>query len=254
LVAPRLAHKVLRPSIAAGLIYLLLMGYGLFFGLAVGLTFSTAEPFTGFLICLAILLHRRYRWGAALMFGLASLSRETALLFPVGYLIFYCVRKEWRPALAMALFGIAPLAVWLMFLRLVFGETGLGFAPAFEPLPFLGILVQSETPRKFILLIITILIPAAAALFLGVRELLRGRFDPVLLSFILNAILVVFLSRLSTTDLVSPGRIAVGMMLGGVAYAATNKGDVIAVAFLYNIITFILYLAGVLAGIQSLYL
>src|SRR5262249_20842382 len=60
------------------------LALGLYYGLAVGLTLDTTEPFTCLLLCLGLWSLEKKQWVlAALWMGLATISRETAVLFPL---------------------------------------------------------------------------------------------------------------------------------------------------------------------------
>src|SRR5205807_166822 len=74
------------------------LAIGLYFGQAAGTLFDTAEPFTYFLVCLGVwlLLEKAQYMPAALVMGLATLSREIAVLFPLGYAGFFFLNRKWR--------------------------------------------------------------------------------------------------------------------------------------------------------------
>src|SRR5581483_2426111 len=102
------------------------LAFGLYFGQATAFIFDTTEPLTYFLLCLGLFLMLRKRpTVAALMMGLAVLSRETAILFPMGYLLIYLYQKRWRDALCLFLLSIAPTVVWYAIIALLFKATGL---------------------------------------------------------------------------------------------------------------------------------
>lgn len=233
------------------------LGYGLYFGQAIGLTFCTAEPFTYFLVCLAILLlHRQALYQAAFVLGVASLSRETAVLFPVGYVIFFIIQKEWKKAIGFLSLGVVPLIIWVVILKILFGETGVTFAPSFEFVPLYGILAQAEAPRKFVLLVVLMFIPIVTNLTLGVRDLFqsKNRFCPLLWIWLMNITMLIFMSRLAYVDLVACGRIATGMALAGMAYGVRNQKKSIIFVYQYHVLTFLIYFIGVCIGIDSLIL
>src|SRR5260370_40038716 len=76
------------------------LAFGLYFGQATAFIFDTTEPLTYFFICLGLfLLTLRRPTAAALSMGLAVLSRETAILFPLGYLVLYLLQTRWQDAL-----------------------------------------------------------------------------------------------------------------------------------------------------------
>src|SRR5260370_31049490 len=96
------------------------LAIGLYFGQAAGTLFDTAEPFTYFLICLGVwfVLEKAQFIPAAVLMGLAALSREIAMLFPLGYAGFFFLNRKWRACAQFLLLGVAPIFVWLFCLRL----------------------------------------------------------------------------------------------------------------------------------------
>ena len=151
------------------------LALGLYFGQAAGILFDTAEPFTYFLVCLGVwIIIEKSRYGlAALMLGLASLAREIAILFPIGYLCVAVVQKKWRVCAQMVLLGMLPLFLWLLILRLIFGQTGVTFTRPFEHIPFAGIFFYASAPKKFYLLLLLMFLPTLAGWFLAAFELVR---------------------------------------------------------------------------------
>ena len=225
------------------------LSYGLYFGQATSLTFDTTEAFTYALVCLGILFYQKHRQtSAALVFGLAAVSRETAVLFPLAYILFFLMNVDWRNVFRYIGLGIIPLAIWLMILARIFGKTGVSFAPPFEHIPFYGIFAQSAAPRKFPLLIVTMLVPTAAAGILAGRRLLQWRIHPLLFAWIANILMIVFLSRFSYLDLISCSRISVGLTLSGIVYGIVTHDKVVLIASQYYLFIFGLYIIGIVIG------
>ena len=109
------------------------LAFGLYFGQATALIFDTTEPLTYFLVCLGLFLIMRKRpTAAALIMGLAVLSRETAILFPMGYLLVSLYQKRWRDALRLMLLSIAPAVAWYILVAALFHVKGIPSGPAFE--------------------------------------------------------------------------------------------------------------------------
>jgi hypothetical protein len=231
------------------------LAYGLYFGQAAGFAFDTTEPFAFTLVCSAIWLwHRKRANRAALLFGLAALAKETAVLFAIGYLVFFLLQREWREAVRVVAWGILPLACWLVTLWLIFGETGVAFTPPFERVPFYGIFFYSQAPRKFCLLLLLMFVPTMGAWILAGMELLRRQSHPLLFAWLANIALITFLSRFSYIELNSCGRNSIGLVLAGVAYGAAARNKPILLASQFYIFTFLVYLGGVFLGIRSLLL
>jgi hypothetical protein len=231
------------------------LAYGLYFGQVAGFAFDTTEPFAFALVCSGIWLwHKKRANRAALLFGLAALSKETAALFAIGYLAFFLLQREWKEAIRVAALGILPLVCWLVTLWFIFGETGVAFTPPFERVPFYGIFFYSQAPRKFWLLLVLMFVPTVGAWILAGMELMRRRSHPLLFAWLANIALITFLSRFSYIELNSCGRNSIGLVLAYVAYGATTRNKPIVFASQFYAFTFLVYLAGVLLGIRSLLL
>lgn len=231
------------------------IGYGLYFGQATALTFDTTEPFTYLLITLGIWLWSKehLNW-SALLFGIASLSRETAVLFPLGYVAYFFLQQKWMETAKFLAISILPLVCWLAALSFIFGETGVTFTPPFEQVPFAGIFFHSQTPRMFWLLVVFMLIPTIGAwIMIGVK-LLQREWNPLLFVWLANALMITFMARTSYMELISCGRVATGLVLAGITYGASVRNSTILQFSQYHTLTYLVYLGGVFLGIRSLIL
>ncbi len=229
------------------------LGYGLYFGQATAFTFDTTEPFTYFWVCLGIwLFGRQQKTLAALVLGIAAFSRETAVLFPIGYIVFFLIKHQWRDVCRFTLLGVLPLMVWLVILARIFGKTGVTFTPPFETIPFYGIFFHLDTPRKFWLLVLLILIPTTISGILAVKLLWQQKLDPLLFAWLANIAMITFLSHYSYMELISSSRVATGVVLGLIAYGAISKRKPLLIVAQMYACTFPIYLMGVLLGIDSL--
>jgi hypothetical protein len=228
------------------------LALGLYFGQAAGLTFDTAEPFTCLLVCAGLLLldEQHLTW-AALLMGLAALSRETAVLFPVGYVGFFLLRRQWKEALSFSALGLLPLAAWLAILALIFGKTGVTFTPPFERVPFAGFLSHAQNSGKFLLLLLLVILPTLGLWLLAGAELVRRRVGQVWLILLANLLVVTFLSRDSSNDLISCGRIATGLVLAGMLYAITTKNKYMLWFLQCYSITFLIFAVGIFLHVKS---
>lgn len=211
------------------------LALGLYFGQTTGILFDTAEPFTYFLVCLGIWLYveKNRFWPAALTMGLATLSREIALLFPLGYACVFSLWRKWNLLTKCALAGIAPLCLWLLVLWLIFGQTGVTFTQPFEHIPFAGIFYHAHAPKKFYLLLLMMFLPTLAGWALVcsdfIRKIvtgtgpLRQRFSPLYLILVANLLMITLLSHHSYDELISCGRIATGLVLIVLLYAISTR-------------------------------
>lgn len=234
------------------------LALGLYFGQAAGTLFDTAEPFTCFLVCLGVwLVIEKERYGlAALLLGLATLTREIAILFPLAYLCVFVVQKRWRVCIQFVVLGILPLMVWLLALRLMFGQTGVTFTRPFEHVPFAGIFFHASAPKKFYLLLLLMFLPTLAGWLLAAVELYRKvwrgkgpflqRFSPIYLMLLANLLMITLMSHSSYDELISSGRIATGLVLAVLLYGLSTRQKWILWGAQFYTGTFLIYVVGTL--------
>lgn len=228
------------------------LALGLYYGQAVGLTFDTTEPFTYFLICLGLFsLERKEIAVSALWMGLATISREIAVLFPLCLAASYLWKRQWNEAILFLLLGALPLALFLTSLALIFGHTGVTFTPPFEHIPFSGIFYYRHTPRKFWLLVVMMLLPTLVSLGFLAWDFLRLRFNTLMLLWASNLGLLIFLSHFSYVELISCGRVGIPAVLAGLYYALKTRNKTLLWALQIYTLTFIIYLFGTLHHVDS---
>lgn len=223
------------------------LALGLYFGQLAAFTFDTAEPFMVFLLCLGIwFLQEKRVWLGALFMGLAALTRDTAVFFPLAYGVVFLFQRRWRDIIPIALLGGLPLLLWLGTIVLIFGKTGLGFTPSFEHIPFAGITYFANAPRKFWLLLLLMFLPTLVNCLLVGWEIWKRRWSPLLLAWIINLLSIVFLSHYSYIELISCSRISLGLVLAGVMYAAYSKKRLLLWSTHFYTLTCLVYIAGTL--------
>jgi hypothetical protein len=228
------------------------LALGLYFGQAVGLTFDTTEPFTYFLVSLGLwCLEKKQLTASALWMGLATISREIAVLFPLCLAGYFAWKREWKAAALFTGVGVLPLFAFLGTLALIFGQTGVTFTPPFEHIPFAGIFYYQHTPHKFWLLILMVLLPTLISLGFLAWDLVHARFSEWTLIWTANLALMVFLSRFSYLELISSGRVAVGAVLAGILYARKTKNKALLWTLQMYTLTFLAYFLGTLAHLDS---
>lgn len=225
------------------------LAFGLYFGQATAFIFDTTEPFTYFLVCLGLFLMLRKRpTVAALIMGLAVLSRETALLFPMGYLLVYLYQKRWRDVLRLLLLSIAPTIIWYVIIAFLFKTSGVTTAPAFQLIPFKGLFHFASDAFRFRNLIILMLIPTLLSLFLLVKEVLQRRWlNAPWLMWLFNLGLVICMSPLSYVELVSAGRLSTGLVLAMLFHGLYTRNKTVLWACQIYALTFPYYVIGILA-------
>jgi hypothetical protein len=224
------------------------LALGFYFGQASAFIFDLTEPFTYALVCVGLLLiEEEYRTAAAIAMGLAVLSRETAILFPLGYAVFYLLHKCWKDLARFIILALLSLPIWYVILWMIFGKTGLTYAPPFEQIPFLGLFAFFFTRQWLIWGLLGLLIvPTIGGWIFVVSEILHRHWDKVhlLLNWILNLALVTFMSRTSYAEFVSAGRISIGLVLATLLYGWETQNRRLLWASQYYSITFPFYALG----------
>src|SRR5260370_5434382 len=159
------------------------------------------------LVALAVYLldfggRRRVLW-AALCFGVAVLTRETAAVFAVVYGCALAVqgmgepaggmpatrdavwarlrealgaaRRNWRPAALLLGVALAPYALYKLFLWVWLGS--LGVPPAMRPelVPFAGMLAHWPLPGLQIVVVDCVILPALFCAGMGLWAVGQGR-------------------------------------------------------------------------------
>ena len=219
------------------------LAFGLYFGLAASFLFDLTEPLTYCLVCLGLLLlfHKRLTF-AAIIWGLAVLSRETAILFPLGYIAMYLYQRRWQDASRFIFLSIVPTIAWYLLVGLLFHTNGLSGAPPFERLPFQGLFYFSNDRRLFPMLILLMFIPTLLSILLAAKEVFQHRWKNVSwLIWLLNLVLVTNLSYLTYAGLVSAGRLSIGLALAMLLHGlSTSNKTILRLSQVYAL-TFLLY-------------
>jgi hypothetical protein len=238
IVSRLLARRNLSPWFSLALAF--------YFGQTAALLFDTAEPFAILLLCAGLWrLDEENVTLAAIFMGLAALTRETTIFFPLVYLFAFLWQRRWWDAIRFLVLAILPLVAWYIVIWIIFGQLGAAAAPAFERIPFAGIFAYLSQYRYFLSLVALILIPTAGGWLYAVREIFRQRWrSSVFFIWVLNLILVTFMSATSYEDYVSCGRISTTLILATLLYAWSNKDRWLLRASQYYLLTVPLYVIG----------
>ena len=128
-------------------------GVGRWYALAYGLTLGTfgatrlslTEPLAYGLALAGVWLAARERpLLSAVLFALAALTKETALVVAAGYGLYLLANRHWRDAVLFGVIALAPFIVWQIVLYTHLGAFGVGsggaLATSFEIVPFMGVI------------------------------------------------------------------------------------------------------------------
>jgi hypothetical protein len=207
--------------------------YGLFPGLFICLQRDLAEPLAFALVAWGVYLldtggkHRLTL--SALVFALAALTRETAVIFPLIYGLAFLLlpsttvggqpqretSRRWRDAASFLLTALAPLALYKVFLLIWLGDRSGGVAANILPslVPFAGFTSWAFNAGRANELI-SVIIPGIAC---GLVALWRLRTQPRFIELwllIANAMLfVVMLNHPSYVGFGGSGRVTTGVVL-----------------------------------------
>lgn len=167
---------------------------------------------------------------AGVLFGLAALTRETTLLFPLALVVAALVglgdvgakrgERRIRSAAVLGTLSLAPYLVLRLVLLAWLGSDGATPEAARFPLvPFGGLLSQWPFNRIVLEQVWSVVIPASISIVL-VASLTR-RLGPSLIALILNVgLLIVFLPTPSYESIVASSRIALGVTCAFIACLA----------------------------------
>jgi hypothetical protein len=219
---------------------LLALLFGFYPGLFVSLQFDLTEPMSYGLAALGVLLLdvagcRRRLW-AGIVFGLAALTREVAVVFgacfALGLLLegvgrdgwWPRVRRNLPPALELGLPAVLPITAWLAFTNLALGQWGPS-TPPFERVPFLGILhwLSAGVPAGQVSNLELVAVPAAICTAVCLAALWRRALSVEWLVLAANTAVVVMMSRYQWVDYTAAGRAAAGMALAAAVYAPVSR-------------------------------
>ncbi|MCS6938293.1 MAG: hypothetical protein NZM94_03425 [Roseiflexus sp.] len=214
--------------------------FGLWIGSLFALQFNLTEILTYALVLWGIALYEPQRPApAALLFGLAVLAKETAILYSIAFIISHIRTQSWRRQALFGLLSLGPGALWQLTLIALFGQSGLtaafqAGAPANRMFPFTGLLTTPmRAPDFWIVQALWIFAPSLGAACWGLIAVLRDRerTSPVSWALLLNGLFVLALPAPSCEYMVHSARIALAVVVA-LTWAITRiQHPVIALAW-----------------------
>lgn len=207
--------------------------YGLYAGQLMSARLDLNEPLSYSLVIAAIWAMEQERpvW-SALLFALAALTKETALVFAGAYGAYLFLAAGWRPALRFGAVAVGPYACWQLFLWRWLGVPGLGsggaMATSFEFVPFMGLWRIGAVSWSALLLYSVILgplvvLPTLWALWRTGRELAGRRWHPVSLALFANGAVLLFLPHSTWREFLAMLRLSGGLVAAVLLYAALRR-------------------------------
>jgi hypothetical protein len=160
---------------------------------------------------------------SALAMAASVLTKEAGLLFLPAIVFVRLLQRRWRAALCYGLLVVSAYAALQIWLYVWMGRSGLDRAgDRFERIPFYGFtFVQPMAARVFLVLLFAI--PAAVLLGVAVFRLLRDPRSVYAWSLLANCLLIVFLTRLTTVDVLAVFRVATGLVIAALLFCAAHR-------------------------------
>jgi hypothetical protein len=203
------------------------LAYGLYGGNLIALRTDMAEALTQALVQLAILawLEKRRPW-AVLAFALAILTKETAVLFLAGFMVYYLSRLQWRRLFTLAT-AVVPYLLYQLFLYVWLGGVGMGGNEPFH-YPLGGWLTAAQVHFGAFLLVSIVIVPMSilptlAALILVARDLLRRFFHPFVFCLLFNALFILVLPFPTFRESSAMVRVTQGLAANMLLYGALTR-------------------------------
>ncbi|MCS7290741.1 MAG: hypothetical protein NZ699_16590 [Roseiflexus sp.] len=196
--------------------------FGLWIGSLFALQLNLTEILAYALVLWGIALYEPHRPApAAILFGLAVLAKETAVLYPTAFIISHMQTQPWRKQALFGLLSIGHGALWQLMLIALLGQSGLtaafqAGAPADRMFPFTGLLTTPMRASDFwIVQMLWVFTPSLGATCWGLIALLYGveRFSPASWALLLNGLFVLALPAPSCEYMVHSARIALAVVV-----------------------------------------
>lgn len=213
--------------------------YGLYAGQLMAARLLLAEPLAHALCQAGVLAAERDRWQwSGLFFALAVLTKETILVFVVGYLLYLLLQRQWRRMAELTLTVGAPFLIWQAVLWLWLGRPGLGSggagATGWEIMPLRGLWSVGAVNLGVLALLILIVgpltvIPSLLSLWVAGRGLLRevrnrwAGLHPFTALLFTNALVMLFLPQSTYREPLAMLRLTTGLVVAVILYGACRR-------------------------------
>jgi hypothetical protein len=211
------------------------LAYGLFAGLLMSLRLDLTEPLAFALaqFGLYFFIRKRYGWSGVLM-ALAVLTRELTILFAAACVITMYLRGEKVKSVLWGGFVVLPFFVWQVVRRLWLGNWGIGSGGAmstpFEVIPFRGWWGYPVSDGQLfallsIFVLMVALIPASAAIWTGISNVLHKHYGLGVWLLLSNAAIFPFLPTSNVLNLPGLVRITTGLVVAVLDFGAMESSN-----------------------------
>jgi hypothetical protein len=204
--------------------------YGLNIGMLSAVRLDLNEPLAFLLFMFGVLCFIRERMMlSALLFGMASLTKEVTLVLSLGFVVNWLISRKWAKGYIGAALVLAPFFIWQGVLKNWLGGWGVspGWAQEtpFEILPLKGWWGIALYDFNIFLLMSLVLLPlaifpAVLALGMSLRELLKRSFDPFLLALLFQSAVFLFLPAAVILDPLGLSRFTIGLIAALLIFGA----------------------------------
>jgi len=186
---------------------------GAYPGLFLGVSHDLSEPLAYAFVALALLTRRRSLIGAAGLFALAGLTRETTLIFPVVIALWLAIaERRRRDGAALAVIGVGPYVVLKLGLLAWLHSLGTPAQARLEPVPLLGLLRQWPWNDYAVQQLLAVVVPGLLAVAVVWWSTRRLSLELCLLA--VNVIvLVLLLPKPTYVNYLASGRVATGVIV-----------------------------------------
>jgi hypothetical protein len=208
------------------------LGYGLSFGIFASARLSMTEPLAYGLAVWGVVLMQRKKWlGAAALFSMAALSKETTLFFPAAYGFYMLYQRKWLTAIIFGLISLLPIFLWEAAVYWIFGKVGAvtDGASRFEFIPF-GAYFKMLQSNNFpvlslytILYILFIFIPIFWGLWRCWKDFQAKSWTPATQVMLFNILIIPFIPFTTFSEINGILRFVIGMQIAIIWYAASKR-------------------------------
>ncbi|MBN1250298.1 MAG: hypothetical protein JXC32_21725, partial [Anaerolineae bacterium] len=188
--------------------------YALYVGVLMAYSRNLTEPLAFCFAAWGVMLWQQERRAfAAAAFACAGLTKEIALIFPLGLCITTLLDRKFGQAV-WAILATFPLLVWELYLGSAFGQLPVMSGPSLERLPLAGILPHLNADPGRLSAFLFAGLPAFAVIPVGLWLLWRhGPSQPAIWWALLHGVFVLLLPLNVYNHIMHAGRNAAGLVM-----------------------------------------
>jgi len=210
------------------------LGYGLFIGQLWSVRRDLTEPLACMFVLLAIYSYaRKSPLLSTTFFSLSLFAKETTILFVVGYIASYLMRRKFKSTLSFAIPTLVPFVFYQLFLKSLFGQFGFIGSGMHRPtmIPFYGIyqnIIKTSHPillPQLLNMTFLIIVPSLISWIIAIVKLLKREFTPEVFYLLLNAFYMTFLPTGSYVGVIAYGRLTMQLVTSFIVFSTMTKNQ-----------------------------